>query len=70
MTGYVLYTEKNEPETVRSHPFDRIVSLADGVLILQTDQGPRSHTMNDYIDFGIFPIGPEHQTVESGSMLF
>jgi hypothetical protein len=62
MVGYVVYIEKDEPGTVRTHHFNGIVSMADGVLTLDTDdKGRREHKMDDYVAFGIFPFGPDNQ---------
>jgi uncharacterized membrane protein len=61
MKGYVVYIEKSDPETVRTHKFSEITSLENGVLTLETDTGQRIHKMDGYTDFGIFPFGPENQ---------
>jgi len=61
MIGYVVYIEKSEPETVRTHKFTEILSLKDGVLVLDSNKGQRIHKMDEYKDFGLFPYGPENQ---------
>jgi len=61
LIGYAVYVEKSDPDTVRTHTFNEIVSLVEGVLVLETDKGRREHTMENYQDFGMFPYGPANQ---------
>ena len=65
--GYVLYTEKAEPDIVRSHGFDRVEALSGGLLILETSNGRRLHRLDEYLDFGIFPHGPANQEKRPGT---
>jgi len=62
MIGYVLYTTKTEPGTIRTHSFNSVTFWPDGLVAFETDSGIRDHIMHNYIDFGIFPTGPENQT--------
>jgi len=61
LIGYVVYVEKSDPDTVRTHTFNAIVSLTAGVLVLETDKGRREHIMENYQDFGMLPYGPANQ---------
>ena len=61
MKGYVVYIEKDDLETVRTHKFTEILSLKDGVLVLDSHKGQRIHKLEEYTDFGLFPYGPEKQ---------
>jgi len=61
MIGRVIYIEKDEPETVRTHDYTAVLSIIDGLVVLSTDNGPRTHKMSEYIEFGLFPMGTGKQ---------
>lgn len=55
--GKVIYIEADDRDTVRTHEFTGIVSIGAEAVVLMTPDGPRTHIMSQYVDFGIFPYG-------------